>query len=92
MTTRKDVSQGDMNVGLWRGIETAPKDGTEILSWSNKQNIMPVVFDIFREMFVMVIGDDEMREFKVLECEPTHWMPLPQPPLEQMEKSDEDGR
>lgn len=80
MTTRKDVSQGDMNVGLWQPIETAPKDGTEILSWSNRQNILPVVFCRFREVFVMAIYDDETGELEVSECAPTHWMPLPQPP------------
>ena len=73
----------------WQPIETAPKDGTAILVW-NGPNIgfythkgdMGVA--IWREQALP--GKDRMR-WCAQDCcdgvttyEPTHWMPLPDPP------------
>ena len=61
----------------WRGIETAPRDGTPIL--------VAIAGDEFRPMLVQspraksrwhVVGS----ESRVLTKEPTHWRPLPAPP------------
>jgi len=60
----------------WQPIETAPKDGAEILGWSS----------ISSEAYVMwwsaphgdwVWGINDLND---MFCDPTHWMPLPEPP------------
>ena len=62
----------------WRPIETAPKDGTPIIYfdgrhcigeafWQDKDEHPPAWWD----------------EANTEEVEPTHWMPLPNPPEEQ---------
>ncbi len=59
----------------WLPIETAPKDGSLVLLCNALDGGMYVGFyerseweDISGEMMEMLIG------------EPTHWMPLPEPP------------
>lgn len=68
----------------WQPIETAPRDGTEILGWC--------------EIGVVVVSWNEQRFHKNPKpywdsnrqsvtwmreyCQPTHWQPLPQPPKE----------
>lgn len=63
----------------WQPIETAPKDGTDILVFTDR--------GVFEAAFV----GDSYWEFAVADfhgclcCSgngdnPTHWMPLPQPP------------
>lgn len=56
----------------WRDIETAPKDCTEILA----------VTDV-GQMVVFFEGGywREKANFMGLKREPTHWMPLPKPPV-----------
>jgi len=80
----------------WQPIETAPKDGTEILGWRDDCGIMlmrwvcPVDFMTCRELDGL---DDESAEAEDWFCAdfvagfrldeylaPTHWTPLPQPP------------
>ncbi len=62
----------------WQPIETAPKDGTEILTFQPRLS--------YRGFFVVVRFDAEMwggdggwsdGEYHY---RPTHWMPLPDPP------------
>lgn len=61
----------------WQPIETAPKDGTNILVCA--EDVMSTVKwdDFFKEWALVVSGsqseDDEFYG-------PTHWMPLPPPP------------
>ena len=61
----------------WQPIETAPKDGTRIIVCRKSTN-----------KYIPMVGEDRWGEFGGAHCwarsnsetEPTHWMPLPQPP------------
>jgi hypothetical protein len=52
----------------WLPIETAPRDGTEILAWDGE------VTDVI--WWDGLAWDDGRRT-----VHPTNWMPLPEPPL-----------
>lgn len=62
----------------WRPIESAPKDGTiilgavdgetRLLSWGKTSHV---------PMYGFCLADQGAEDFDL--CEPTHWMPLPQP-------------
>ena len=54
----------------WQPIETAPKDGREILGWFGSASV--IRWHIGTESF-WTDGFMRLRE-------PTHWMPLPEPP------------
>jgi hypothetical protein len=60
-------------MGDWMPIETAPKDGTEILGWDG----------VFRTVIKMLpenyFGDGRGPHWHPLR-QPTHWTPLPEPP------------
>lgn len=55
----------------WQEIETAPKDGTEILAWNGETCLCVVFHD---GAWVENYDYAELVEI------PTHWMPLPKPP------------
>lgn len=68
-------------MGEWQPIETAPKDGIEVLLWCPAEGTQPGYHDIgfwdpgstdrveaWRDAVGMCVGD------------PTHWQPLPEPP------------
>ena len=60
----------------WQPIETAPKEaGAEFLVW-HKTWAYPTVacFDNLYESYYSPVGGDELYP------QPTHWMPLPEPP------------
>jgi hypothetical protein len=59
----------------WQPIETAPKDGTDILVWMFG-NSMAVVFydDNLDHPWHTMDGPAYHKEA------PTHWMPVPEPP------------
>lgn len=73
----------------WKPIETAPKDGTKILIWGYFQNPM-MTFLQWDEL-----GAPEVSYFcngkwngpcagahdEYIVYQPTHWMPLPKPPV-----------
>lgn len=66
----------------WQPIETAPKDGREILLFDRDD--LPTVF---AGKWAPVAGDggwwiyaDELLQDACAEAFPTHWMPLPPPP------------
>lgn len=63
----------------WRGIDTAPKDGTEILVYDAATKETLVVF-FNQDSGVGWLGardEDGIPLFRV--DDPTHWMPLPEP-------------
>ena len=60
----------------WKPIETAPKDGTEVLVWGYGQmSVAKFISGVHGEWKVYTsdgwYGYDSF---------PTHWMPLPKPP------------
>lgn len=55
----------------WRPIETAPKDGTEILVWLSWGDYEITLWENDRWTW-----EDRLSS----QPEPTHWMPLPPPP------------
>lgn len=74
-------------MNAWQPIETAPKDGTEILlidkycfndaavcHWDSIDEVWSFMDDSYD-------GDDDTYDTRIF-CDPTHWMPLPEPPKE----------
>lgn len=64
----------------WQPIETAPKDGTEVLYYGPKGMLIGNEFPgYFRGLWASLNG--EPRGFAVSAAmAATHWMPLPEPP------------
>ena len=64
----------------WQPIDTAPKDGTDILAyleWTDKSGEIRVIrWDEEMEVWWGDYAYDPDDEFEY----PTHWMPLPAPP------------
>lgn len=54
----------------WQPIETAPKDGTQLLLWSNRPTVG--AYGQRYQNWFTIPGE--------YTCRPTHWMPLPEPP------------
>lgn len=61
----------------WRPIATAPKDGTPILGWWVDE-CMIVDWCVFVKRWRSTHDGEDM-----FEPEPTHWMPLPDPPKDE---------
>lgn len=57
---------------MWQPIETAPKDGSDILVYHPERCEQFVCY--YRECYWMFSPDG------ALATDPTHWMPLPEPP------------
>jgi hypothetical protein len=68
----------------WQPIETAPKDGTEVLLW-----LQPPYNSIEKARWFDLWGNWQIGEFPEDSDEycgigsalPTHWMPIPTPPV-----------
>lgn len=56
----------------WQGIESAPKDGREILVWTKSQEVEKAVYLARKDGWVSPDGG--------YGYEPSHWMPLPSTP------------
>lgn len=80
-------------VDEWRPIETAPRDGAEVLVWCPEEALVPLAMQFSsREYFLREYGDaDYMEEGWYLfysypdgmheeTCRPTHWKPFNRPP------------
>lgn len=71
----------------WQPIETAPKDGTELLLYERRERLID---DDFIEVDYVFTGwwnkesyinaCWECLEYDAFSHNPTHWMPLPKPP------------
>jgi hypothetical protein len=60
----------------WQPIETAPKDGTRILLWVLSQYDPREAVGRWDSHGYWAI------DYNDVPCDPTHWMPLPAPPKE----------
>lgn len=71
----------------WQPIETAPKDGTEVLLYSPSapRNCQPPYIVAIGSWTTSVVGDAfwplHWAGWPNHDHPPTHWMPLPQPPV-----------
>lgn len=61
----------------WQPIETAPKDGTPVLVWDGSDAMVSYWSNV-----TGLDGDGEWHTWALCAEQPTHWMPLPQPPKE----------
>ena len=64
----------------WQPIETAPKDGTEVLVTAFKYNKPPARFVSIAQF--SEDGNCWQDQEPMPVHPPTHWMPLPAPPAE----------
>lgn len=67
----------------WQPIETAPKDGTEIIVYTATKRITTAWFCEETKLW----PHDEVYSEDGEPCNvgwPTHWMPLPEPPKEEV--------
>jgi hypothetical protein len=64
----------------WQLIETAPKDGTAILSWDGQFRVVIAWSTRDKGWFLC---DDERGDW----ADVTHWMPLPAPPITPAERN-----
>ena len=62
---------------IWQPISTAPRDGTAILTFQASMCGNKVKVAIWRE-------DTVPKGWSASEDSPTHWMPLPVPPDQQL--------
>lgn len=66
----------------WRSIETAPKDGTELLGYDARCEVF-YLFRWSKHNHIQIYGWVwQLEKFgeEVDGCDPTHWMPLPPSP------------
>ena len=59
----------------WMPIETAPRDGSNVLVFVPQSGEQFVAHHKRNMDWVYALG-----QFGAVLCEPTHWMPLPEPP------------
>lgn len=71
----------------WLPIETAPKDGTEVILYAPDDGVYSGWFDTWDDFMISkknISGwvTDWNDEFQVANncIDPTHWQPLPEPP------------
>jgi len=64
----------------WQPIETAPRDGTKLLGYEGDGRINTMWFE---SQYVWVSPGAWISDYNrsdTYEHQPTHWMPLPEPP------------
>lgn len=99
---RTEEAQRRERVMIWQPIETAPKDGTEVLGvfvkqwdWEKAPSVYGPWTVAFRNkrwmasydgMSVVEYMSDFGTDYMEAEIDPTHWMPLPDPPETEQER------
>ena len=66
-------------IGPWQPIETVPKNGTAFLGFARGCFVM-VYLPSFEIFALISLSDDQTVHVTDSPREPTHWMPLPEPP------------
>jgi hypothetical protein len=61
---------------VWLPIDSAPKDGTEVLVITKELGALVMFWDMYHPNAMWSTG------LGVARLKPTHWMPLPAPPKE----------
>lgn len=62
----------------WQPIETAPKDGHRLLGYTDEWRLpFPIRWDVRR------LGGAWIMDNGSVKSQPTHWMPMPDPPTDQ---------
>lgn len=69
----------DSHTTGWRPIETAPRDGTDVMLYANHDCYIAAWYDDAWHADFTVLAK---MPFEQEAGEPTHWMPLPEPPHE----------
>lgn len=70
----------------WQPIETAPKDGSQVLVWDQTEGVCTARFQSHVEEWRASWGSEEwiqdgsVYDDALVARKPTHWMPLPAPP------------
>lgn len=64
----------------WKPISSAPRDGTEIWAYNGEQGVMRWIEGDGWALWIW--ADDLLSEVDPDPRQPTHWMPLPEPPKE----------
>lgn len=64
----------------WQPIETAPKDGTSVLTWGCVHDDGGVHMFETPSFQLSRFGETGWVSAALGTHEPTHWMPLPEPP------------
>jgi len=67
---------------MWQPIETAPKDGTEILAYYGQEGRGQILILAWDENWWGPGNGDWVLNGEKDYATPTHWMPLPAPPIE----------
>jgi hypothetical protein len=80
--------------GQWQLIETAPKDGSEIIGFRPDQGVFVFRWSTMEKLVAHDLNGDTVEDYDEdqadwwhdrwgwmeYELRPTHWMPLPPPP------------
>ena len=64
----------------WQPIETAPKDGTDILVMTGETMHVVRWINIHGDFDYWAVDDNKHGPFTLRGKAPTNWMPLPEPP------------
>lgn len=89
-------NEADLEIGQdWQPIETAPKDGTRVLLLTEHVGVSIGFFGPKYSLYGINYGDDwgygcSWRDS--IQPPPTHWMPLPDPPVSLDQRPQQPGQ
>ena len=72
--------KADAGLSEWQPIETAPKDGTDILVMTGETMHVVRWINIHGDFDYWAVDDNKHGPFTLRGKAPTNWMPLPEPP------------